>query len=939
MRLIAALAGLALAAFVQLAGGAAAPDSSTAAAGAATPSVPFTKYRLANGLEVILAPDKRLPIVAVNLWYHVGAANEEPGRTGFAHLFEHMMFTGSKHIARGEAERLLEAAGGADSNASTSFDRTNYYDTVPANQLELALWTHADRMGYLLDALDQKALSNQQDVVRNERRETTENRPYGIVDEAIYTALFPPGHPYRADVIGSHADIQAARLADVRDFFKRYYRPNNATLVIAGDFDPANARRLVQKYFGSFARGPDVPKPSVVTPPIDGERRLTVTDRVELPRLNLAWLTPPAFAPGDAELDIAGQILAGGKSSRLYKTLVYDKELAQGVDAGQASSALTSIFEIQALARPGHTPAELETAIDAELARLASDGPTQAEVDRARSAYEHDLFRGLERVGGGGGRANRLNYYNQYTGDPGYLAKDLERYRKVTPDDVKRAVAKYLAKDSRVVLYATPGEKKLAPDVPATPVPANGRETEAINRDEPWRKSPPRAGAAVGRRLPEPATFRLANGLTVYHLERSEVPVANARLVVNGGLSVNPGDTPGLVDFTVASLEDGTATRDALAIADAFAQLGADYGASTARDASVHSVDALAAQFPAALALLADVVQRPTFPADEIERARRSRQAAVIAAREDPASLADAAFRRSLYGTSLGYGQTTLGTEASLARIDGAMLREFWQRWYHPANAALVIVGAIDRATARTLAERELGGWSGAAAARPAPVATLPAKATSARLVLVERAGVNQIELRVGRVAAARASPDYFALQLANEILGGGFTSRLNANLREAKGFAYGAFSRFDFGRSPGPFAVATTVRDDATAPAVKEIDRELDRMRASAPSRVEFAKARDGVVRSLPGAFESNGGIAGAFGSLFVYGLPTTYFATLPSRFAAVPAAEVLAVSKRYLDPAQMVVVGVGDPAALKVASDALGLAPVERFTPAELY
>jgi len=914
-----------------------APVAGAAEIATATPSIPFTKYRLGNGLEVILAPDKRLPTVAVNLWYHVGAANETPDRTGFAHLFEHMMFTGSKHIARGEAERLLEAAGGADSNASTSFDRTNYYDTVPANQLALALWTHADRMGYLLDALDQTALANQQDVVRNERRETTENAPYGIVEEAMFATLFPPHHPYRANVIGSHADIQGAKLADVRDFFKRYYRPNNATLVIAGDFDPAEARRLVQKYFGSFSRGPDVPKPSIVTPPIDGERRLTVTDRVELPRLDIAWLTPPLFAPDDAELDVAAQILAGGKSSRLYKTLVYDKELAQGVDAGQGSNALTSIFQIQALARPGHTPAELEAAIDEEVARLARDGPTQAEVDRARSVYEHDLFRGLERVSG---RANRLNLYNQYTGDPGYLGKDLARYRAITPEQVRRAVATYLSKNSRVVLHTIPGEKKLAPDPPATAAaPAPGRETEAINRDEPWRRIPPRAGVPVVPHLPEPAVFRLSNGLTIYHLERAAVPVVHARLVVNGGIGVNPGDMPGLADFAVASLEDGTASRDALAIADAFAQLGAEYGAGTARDASTLDVDALSARFPAALALLADVVQRPTFPADEIERARRSRQASVIAAREDPGSLADAAFRRALYGAAVGYGQTTLGTDASLKRIERTMLRDFWQRWFHPENAALIIVGAIDRAAARALAEREFGAWSGAAVALPAPPATLPAKATAARLVLVERPGVNQTELRIGRVAASRSSPDYFAMQLTNEILGGGYTSRLNANLREAKGYAYGAFSRFEFGRMPSPFVTTTTVRAHATAPAVKEVDRELDRMRTDVPSRGEFAKARDGAIRALPGAFETNGGIAGAFANLFIYGLPPTYYTTLPRRFAAVPPAGILAVSKRYLDPAQMVVVVVGDPAALASASDALGLAPIERLSPADLF
>jgi len=935
MRNVAVVLTLLLSSSIAAFAGAATPAPPPAVA-AAAPSIPFTKYRLDNGLEVILAPDKRLPVVAVNLWYHVGAANETPDRTGFAHLFEHMMFTGTKHVARGEAERLLEAAGGADSNATTGFDSTKYYDTVPANQLALALWTHADRMGYLLDALDQKALANQQDVVRNERRETTENRPYGIVDEALYRELFPPGHPYRPAVIGSHADIQAAKLADVRDFFKRYYRPNNATLVIAGDFDPANARRLVQRYFGSFARGADVPKPAVATPPIAGERRLEVTDRIELPRVDLAWLTPPAYAPGDAELDIAAAILAGGKSSRLYKKLVYEKELAQSVDASQESSALTSIFDIQAVARPGHTPAELEAAIDEELAKLVADGPTQAEVDRARSAYEHGLFRTLQRVSS---RANRLNQYNQSTGDPGYLAQDLARYRRISPDDVRRVVAAELRKDRRVVVFATRGDKVLAPDVPVTAVEATGPQTESINRDEQWRNTPPKGGPPVAPQLPVPVVFKLANGLTVYHLQRDDVPLVNARLVVGAGLAANPPATPGVADFALASLEDGTTSRDALAIADQFAQLGADFAASTSRDASMLYVDALSAQFPAALALLADVALNPAFPAAEIERARRSRLAGIVAAREDPDSLADAAFRRALYGPDQPFGQTSLGTEASIKRIDADMLKAFWQRWFHPGNAALVVVGAIDRATVQALAEREFGGWSGDAAARPAPGVAMPPKATAARLVLVERPGVNQTELRVGRVAAARTDPGYLPLQLANEVLGGQFTSRLNANLRETHGYAYGAFSGFDFGRLPGPFTVATTVRADATAEAVTEIDHELDRMRTVAPTAAEFAKARDGVIRSLPGAFETNSGIAGAFGNLYVYGLAPTYYASLPPRLAAVTAAQVLAASKRYLDPAPMVVVGVGAPAALATGREKLGLMPVETLAPTELF
>jgi zinc protease len=906
---------------------------------AAAPTIPFTKYKLDNGLEVILAPDKRLPIVAVNIWYHVGAANEETGRTGFAHLFEHMMFTGTKHVPRGLDDRLLEAAGVVDSNASTSFDRTNYFDTLPANQLELGLWIHSDRMGYLLDALDQKALANQQDVVRNERRETMENRPYGVVDEAVFHALFPEGHPYRPAIMGSHADIQSARLADVRDFFKHYYRPNNATLVIAGDFDPANARRLVQKYFGPLKRGPDVPKPSIATPPIVGERRLTVTDQIELPRVDIAWLTPPAFAPDDAELKIAAEILAGGKSSRLYKKLVYDLQLAQSVSADQDDYAQTSIFGVEALARPGHTNPELEGAIDAELSLLAKDGPTQAEVDRARNGIERRMFEGLEKVGGNGGRANRLNYYNQYTGDPGYLPKDIERYRRVTPDDVRRVVVKWLPKNARLVVDAERGEKKLAPDLPAQPAEVSGPQTESINGDEAWRKNPPRPAGVVVPRLPVPVAFKLKNGLTVYHLHRAEPPIVTARLIVNAGLLANPIARPGLADFSLSLLDEGTATRNSLEIADELALLGADLSGQTQRDASQLELSALAAQFPQSLALLADVVQRPSFPAAEVARVRQSRLAAIVTSRSDPSTLSDAAFRRALYGTSHPYGQTSLGSEASINATTDTELKAFWQTWFRPNNAALVVVGAIDRRELQTLVEREFGEWTPAPVPERPVTATLPPKATAARLVVVDKPGVNQTALRVGRVAAQRATPDFYALQLLNEILGGAYTSRLNMNIREEKGYAYGAFSRFDYGRVPGPFAVVTSVRSDSTAPAVKEIDFELTRLTEKSPTSVEFAQARDSLVRSLPGAFETNAGISGAFANLFTYRLPLDYYARLPGQLTRVRPNAIEQAAKRYLDPASMVVVAVGERAAIEAPLEADGMKPVQTFAPADLF
>ena len=899
--------------------------SAPLAAAAVAPTIPYEKYRLGNGLEVILAQDRSLPLVAVDIWYHVGAANEEPGRTGFAHLFEHMMFTGSKHVPRGTAEKLLEAAGASDSNATTSFDRTNYFDTVPSNQLELALWTHADRMGYLLDSLDQTALANQQDVVRNERRQSYENRPYGIVDEAIFHALFPVGHPYRPAIIGSHADIQAARLADVRDFFKRYYRPNNATLVIAGDFDTNNAKRLVQRYFGSFRRGPEVTPPAVVTPPITSERRLTVTDQIELERVDFAWLTPPRFKPDDAELTFAGYILGGDKSSRLYNKLVYDLQLAQEVSADQDAYALTSIFAIEALARQGHTAAELQPIIDAELDRLAAEGPTQDEVDRARNQIERALYARLQRVGG---RADTLNSYNQYTGDPGYLSKDIERYARVTPADVQRAVREHLSKNARVVVLAVRGPKKL--DDPPAPPPATGKDTESINPDEPWRRTPPKAAQARAPVLPVAHSFRLGNGLTVLHSYRPNLPIVTARLVVNAGLASSDPATPGVADFAAVMLEEGTTSRTSRQLADELAQLGAVYAAQTRRDVTALQVDALARNFGDALALLADVAQHPTFPTDEIERQRKALLNEIAEAREHGAALADAALARALYGPANPYGRTALGTEASVARLGQEDLRGWWQRWFSPSNAALIVVGDIDPASLRAVVEKQWGGWS-AAEGSAASRASAPVTTTKARVVIVDKPEAPQTELYVGRIGAPRTTPEYPALQVLNEAFGGAFTSRISLNLREDKGYTYGAGSRFEYGRVPGPFVIRTAVRADVSGPAVKEILAELKRAESAPFAATELARARGSLEQSLPGLFETNGAIAASFGELFAYGLPLDYYRSLPAAFSRVDAATVEKLARRYLDPASMVVIAVGDRKRIEADFKPLDLDPTE--------
>src|ERR1700726_4441636 len=619
------------------------PDTpaSAIAATSATPTIKFEKYTLPNGLVVILSEDHRLPLVSTNIWYHVGPANELPGKTGFAHLFEHMMFEGSKHVPGNAHIRFLEAAGASDLNGTTDFDRTNYFETIPSNQLELALWLESDRMGYLPDKLDQASLTNQQDVVRNERRQSIENTPYGIVEEGVFHLLFPKSHPYHADVMGSHADIQAAKLEDVRNFFKLYYAPNNASLAIVGDFDPAQAKQLVEKYFGPLKRGAPVPKITAVTSPITAERRAVIHDQVELPRVYMAWLTSSIFKPGDADADLASAILGGGKSSRLYKKLVYEKQIALDVSASQQSLILGSVFEVVVTARPGHTAGEMEKAVDEELAAFRKNGPTAVELERARNGTETGMIQGLERLGGFGGVADRLNEYNHYLGNPGYFPEDFPRYEAVTPDSIRAFADAQLKPTARVVVYGIPGKPDLGPDVPTPKNLQKGQSTggESVNPDATWRAEAPKPGPAHALNLPVPDIFKLSNGLTVYYHYRPGLPVVAAHLVFNTGSGSNPVDKPGLASFTANMLQQGTETRNAMQIADEAALLGTAVSSGATMDASSVGASSLTKNFSGVLDLISDIVLHPTFPPDEVERRRASRLAAFADERSDPQTI------------------------------------------------------------------------------------------------------------------------------------------------------------------------------------------------------------------------------------------------------------------------------------------------------------
>ena len=900
-------------------------------ASADVPRLQFEKYTLPNGLEVILSQKRGLPMVAVNLWYHVGPSNEDKGRTGFAHLFEHMMFQSSKHVPPDSHIRLLEAAGASDLNGTTDYDRTNYFETVPSNQVELALWLESDRMGYLLDKVDQAALSNQQDVVRNERRQSIENEPYGLAEETLVQTLFPAGHPYYGNVIGSHEDIQAAKLEDVKKFFRQYYAPNNASLAIVGDFEPAQMKALVQKYFGTLKQGPAVPPIKAQTPPpITSERRKVVTARVELPRVYMAWLTSPILKPGDADADIAATILGGGRSSRLYKKLVYEKQIAQDVTAQQYSLMLGSIFQIQATARPGHTVEELEKALEEELATFRTKPAERNEIERARNMIETNMIGGLERLGGFGGIADRLNSYNHYLGNPDYLQQDVQRYRGVTASTLQTFARDQLAPTARVVMHVVPGQPAAQPQVATPPASkaAEGEGSESINADEPWRNEMPKPATARPLQLATPMTETLPNGLTLILNERRGLPIVAANLVLRTGSDANPLDKPGLANFTAAMLDEGTATRNALQIADEVAQLGASLGISSSMDATTLAIRSLSKNFASTVDVLADVTLHPSFPAQEIERQRASRLAALVQQRDNPNQVAAQVTASALYGPKHPYGYAEIGTEAALKSVARADMEAFWKQNFVPNNAALVVAGDISMAELKALAEKAFGGWQKGSPAQPA--LGTPGT-TSARVVIVDKPGSPQTQLRVASIGAPRSSPDFRPMQVMNLALGGLFSSRINMNLREEHGYTYGANSNFSFRRAAGPFQIASGVRTDVTAAAVNEIFKEVRGMIDKPVSAEELQKAKDSLANSLPGAFESSANAVNNFSNVFIYNLGLDYYTRYAEQVNAVTPDQALAVSKKYLVPANMVVIAVGDRAKIEPELRKLNLGAVE--------
>jgi zinc protease len=896
------------------------------------PALPYERYTLPNGLTVLLHEDHRLPLVAVDLWYHVGPVNEAKGRTGFAHLFEHMMFEGSEHVGEKAHFRYLEGVGATDINGTTDFDRTNYFETVPSNELELALWLESDRMGFLLEKLDREKLTNQRDVVRNERRQG-ENQPYQLGEEAVYHLLFPQDHPYYASVIGSHADIEAARLLDVRNFFHSYYTPNNANIAIAGDFDKAKLKELVEKYFGPIPKGPEPPPVTVKTPPITSQKTATVTDTVQLPQVSYAWLMPAAFQPGDADAEMLMNILGGGKASRLYRKLVYEKQIAQSVDCTQNSLRLGSVAECDVIARPGIKPEELQREIEVELRAIREQGPTQAELDGARNTHLTGLISGLQRLGGFGGVADRMDYYNYYTGDPGYLPKDVARFEHVSVASVRKLAQADLVDTKSVVVTTVQGEK-VTHDVPRSP--ADTDATVKVENPYPatfetvqdWRKSAPAAGPLPAVHLPVPKVFTLDNGLHVYLVEDHSLPVLNVSVTTWAGGDSNPASKPGLAGFTARMLTEGTRDRTATEIADSADHLGAALKSQAFVDNAATTIDALSNTTDASFDLLSDVVEHPAFAEQEVDRVRKQQLTAILQEGDEPIAATLRVAVKALYGESP-YGYPAVGTTASVKSITRDDLSGFWNAHYGPQTSALVLTGDITEKEAREQADKYFGVWksTAASATTSVPEPTTPER----KVIIVDKPGSPQTVLLAFGLGVPRSTPDYPSIQIMNDVLGGLFSSRLNMNLRETHGYTYGAVSRFTFNRFGGPMFAGAQVRTDVTAPAAKELFAELDRITTDPPTAAELKLAQDSQIRSVPGQFETAKGTSARIGQIFIYKLPDNYYAALPGELAAVKPQQVTKAATDYIHPKQMIVVAVGDRAKIEPGLKELNLGPIE--------
>ncbi len=880
------------------------------------PPIKYKEITLKNGLRVIMHVDKSTPIVAVNLWYHVGSKNEVEGKTGFAHLFEHMMFQGSKHYDKDYFGPLQEA--GANINGSTNSDRTNYYEVVPSNFLELALWLESDRMGYLPDAMTMDKLNNQRDVVKNERRQRYDNVPYGTAGEKIAELMYPESHPYHWTTIGSLEDLSAASMDDVKAFFRTYYVPNNTSLTIAGDFDPKEAEALVKKYFEPLAKGADIKRPTPPQPKLDKEIRYSMEDSVQLPALYMVWNSVPQYTPDEPALDMLGRILSSGRGSRLQSSLVYDKQLVQNVGAFNSTREIAGQFQISSIAKPGKTTDEIEKEIVANIEKIKNDPPTADEMTRALNGIEAQSIFGLQTVLG---KANQLNSYATFINKPDYFQADLDRYRNVTPADVQRVAKQYLT-DKKLVMTIVPRSKSAKsvtadPSNKPTSKPGSDKieksgamKADKMTQDDPLYKQPaPKADPKFT--LPNIEKTELSNGLEVWLVKQSELPIVSMNMVFKTGSTNDPQNLSGLSDFTAGLLDEGTKKRSAEEIANEVQSIGAQLFAGGNDDASTVRMATLTKNFDKALDIYADVILNAEFPEKEVDTYRKRVIVGLLQRRDNPNAIANLVYNKILYGVEHPYGVTL--SEKSAKAINREELIKFRDNFYRPNNAVLIVVGDADLKTLKPKLESSFKDWKvGGVSQVSLPDAPTQEKAL---IYVVDKPGAAQSVINIGQIGVSRESPDYFPLQIMNSLLGGQFTSRINMNLREDKGYTYGARSGFAFRRGAGPFTASAPVQTAVTAESVIEFLKEINGVRGEIPvTQAELDYNKQSLIRRFPSGFETVDQIASQLGNVVTYDLPDTYFNDYITRINSVTLDDINRVANKYLTPDKMAILIVGD-------------------------
>ena len=907
-------------------------------------NIPHEKFTLPNGLTVLVHEDRKAPIVAVSIWYGVGSKNEPKGKTGYAHLFEHIMFNGSEN-APGDYFEYTKKIGATDLNGTTWLDRTNYFQTVPTTALESALFLESDRMGYLLNGLTKEKLDNQIGVVSNEKRQG-DNQPFGLVDYKRSETLFPVGHPYHHDTIDSLEDLAAASLDDMKLWFTDHYGPNNAVLVLAGDINAAQAKPLVEKWFGSIKRGKDVPPVNAPIPTLEKPIKIVMKDKIPATRIYRNWIVPGLADPDANAVYVAMAALGGLSSSRLDNILVRQEQSAVSVAAYMLPFVHGSLVNIQVDVKPGGDADAVAKRLDEILSEFVAKGPTAEEVQRVATSTIAQQIDGLEQVGGFGGKAVALAEGQLYVGDSNFYKKELQRLAATKPETVKAAMEKWLTRPV-LEIRVEPGEREAYQEVAA----GSGMRTGTLSA--PAFYSPPGSedlSGTVGTsfqdrsKFPEPTgtpaldfpaveETTLKNGIKVFFARRAAVPTVRVAVSFNAGYSADPVDKRGIASMMSTMLLEGTKTLTSTQIAETEEKLGADVNVNSSLDRTVASLRAVKPNLAPSLDLLADVIKNPAFDEKEMERVRVQQQTRIKSENNQPQGIAVRTLPPLLYGKGHPYGgpQTGSGYPETVATITKADVSAFHQSWVHPAKAEIFVVGDTSLKEIKPLLEKRFGNWKAAGAAAPAKNFTAAIPAAQSKILLVDRPNSPQSLVMAGKVLDAKGSDDLLTLRAANEIFGGDFLSRINMDLRETKGWSYGVRSQVNGAEDRVPFYMFAPVQTNQTGPSIKVLMDQLKDFNGSKPvTPDELDKTIKGNVLELPGSYEQSAAVLGQMQADRLNKRPFDYAETIAAKYTALTAKALNDEMRAKIDPSKITWLVVGDAAKVKPQLEALGL-PIE--------